>query len=175
MSQTIEEIEHAILSLSPLNLDRLKAKINGLILLSSPSQGEDQGDDGLLFYDALSHAISEANGKKHLPYPVFKKNRYFPMYKKKLPDVLKFLGENLPTLKRIERMYLFGIVSNVLVTNLQDIKIPVSIGAACRHLDRVPELMDNAFPGYIQAGLLRMLVQAGLSNGKSSRRASEQH
>lgn len=172
-SQTIQEIEHAVLSLSPANLHRLRDKVNCLIQLSEVD--EDDGDDGRLFYDALARSISEATGKKVLPYHIFTKRDTYSIYKKKLPEVLRFIGENLPMLKRLERMYLFGIATHVLVTNLQDIQIPVSLRVCCTHLDRIPELMDDAFPGYIQAGLLKMLVQAGLCSGKPPRPARERH
>lgn len=171
--QTIQELERAVLDLSPANLHRLRDKVNCLIQLSGVD--EDDRDDGRLFYDSLIQSISEATGKRCCPHKAFTRTRHYAIYKKKLPDVLEFIGENLPTLKRLERVYLFGVISNVLITNLQDIKVPVSVGAACRHLDRIPELMDDAFPGYIQAGLLTMLVQAGLCNGKSSRSVRERH
>lgn len=160
MSQKIERLHKILPELSRSQLEQVRDRVD--FLLQASGEEEEVIDDHRLFYEALVKGVSIAARIDCPPFKVFCQSRYFSYFVEKLPPILMFINTNLPNLKKVERIKLYGICANVLVRQLQDQNVPISIGSVCTNLHRLPELVEKAFPGYIAAGLFSVLVRAGL-------------
>lgn len=67
-------------------------------------------------------------------------------------------------LQRNDISLLFNLFGQLLIQFLQLRQIPISLGSFIRQAKSVPGLVDQAFPGYVPAGLFMELVIA-LRNG----------
>jgi len=93
--------------------------------------------------------------------------RHYDTFKGKLPSLHKFLanGGN----KNVQRALLrLGI--GLLHHDIVQMGLAVSSRLMMAHIHRIPGVINRAFPGYAQAGLLHMIIRSELDVRKKSSR-----
>lgn len=74
----------------------------------------------------------------------------------KVPVVATYLAKS--TKNRTELLHLWTHGFRLLAGDLEEQRIPVSVGVLMRHTGRLPGTFDRHFPGYAEAGLLKLLL-----------------
>lgn len=92
-----------------------------------------------------------------IPTSVYNKSKL--SYRSKVEEIWLFLNENIPDLKRIERRALFHTCVRCLIRTLKKQGLPVTETMVLKHLHRLPEALDDGFPGYLESGMLSKVVR----------------
>lgn len=164
MSKSFNTVKNLLPSLSPSELSQIKALLD---LLGASSAGRKANgsatEDSLdqMFYEELGLALLEF-GIKVPPYVVLKRGRNYKSYKKGKETLEDFLEKAAKPgrLTRIQRKKLYRISFKMLVNWLRDRNIPVSVNSVSLNLEKVPQLLMQDFPGYIETGLFMKLVES---------------
>ncbi len=69
-----------------------------------------------------------------------------------------FINKNAPSVTKGQRRVLYRVFVRALYSWLIEADIPVNSKTLITNLDKLPGIVDRAFPGYIQAGLLGAIV-----------------
>ncbi len=64
-----------------------------------------------------------------------------------------------------EMRFFMKIGVKLMVSDLEEIGVPVGGVTLMRHIHRIPLVIERAFPGYADSGALYMLVRRNTSNG----------
>ncbi len=80
-------------------------------------------------------------------------------YCSKIEETWKFLDEKIPDLQRIERRALFHTCIRCLIRILKKQGLPITETMVLKHLYRLPQALDDGFPGYLESGMLEKVVR----------------
>lgn len=105
------------------------------------------------FKKRLSHFPSYYRFKKNPDFAYFKKNHKLLVEFEK--EVFSSLGRSL---NRREKDCLYRGFARLLYRDLQRINASCTVGIVARNLGRIPDIINKEFPGYIENGLLYMLI-----------------
>lgn len=129
-------------------------------------------------HDALEciSTVLRGLGCDYASASVLRSNSAAPSFRKKLPRIVEFLEHT--KLSRLERNALFSIGVECLYRNLIAMSVAVSPGTIMRHIHRLPAVLNQSFPGYAEAGLLRVAVNkdhidAGKKQSQQARAAEK--
>lgn len=116
----------------------------------------------ILLYDIISAKIKEVNGSDTIPYPLFIKRssstaigvliatqKYLDNYLLSL-----FLKEdNYP--KMVHKIKIYQLYATMMVNYLIRINAPrIVMSVVCALHERFPTMLDQAFPGYAESGVI---------------------
>jgi len=110
--------------------------------------------------EIMLQGLSEFMRSKSLefqPAPMLKSVVQYKPFVGKIPSVMIFLKK--ATTNRVELKALIHIAFDLLHQDLVAMGLPVSSRTLMQHVHRIPPVINNAFPGYAQAGLLGMIVR----------------
>ena len=152
----LAQVERLILSLSPDELARVRGKLAFLATTGTPAdkpttgRSQPNGDWLLesLLYELQRRGLITAGRRP----PVA---RISSSYADAAAGVREELEEHLPNLKPVERVSLGRLVAGSLVEYLIKIGVPVTLRTVFNNVDKSLVALDDAFPGYLAAGLLR--------------------
>ena len=86
------------------------------------------------------------------------------LYSGHYASVESFVAKSFPGLKATEKMACYRILADLLVRHADYVAkkahIPLSAKLVFNCVDKLPGLIDNAFPGYIESGLISMIIKA---------------
>ena len=155
--------------LSPTELSSLRAKVASR---ESPQEANADPDDPDL--EAVFRALSAALGNyghHQLPYRVFQGKQDFGPFRKKAVQISKYIKKAFQPKSTVEFDFCCKLCFRLLGQWLQDIGVPLGYRTLVNNSDRVPSLIDQAFPGYISAGILNRVIQANLHHGRARTRS----
>ena len=156
-------------SLDLVQLRELKGRVGALLSLNGEggkpkestyhaprSNGRDDSD----FQLALEVIHSELKG---LGIPVSTYSKPMLSYRSKIEETWQFLDEKVPGLRRVERRSLFHTCVRCLIRILKKQGLPITGTMVLKHLHRIPQALDDGFPGYLQAGMLKKVIRKDVS------------
>lgn len=82
----------------------------------------------------------------------------FPAFAEKC-DMLKSYIDRSCDRSRVAKLAFIRLAVELLVTNLQQMRVPISASVVMNHVHRLPAVMDQNFPGYAKSGLLGMVIR----------------
>lgn len=153
----LNELTKSLTSASPAQLKEIRAKINGLLELGASSPAV-KTDDWL--WDGLVEELS-SRGLLHAgAVGSLQRTKAFRTYTAKAGAVRVFLlraapglPQKQPVLQALGRRVAYCLAEAVSVW------APLSPSFLLTNIDKVPEAVDQCFPGYAAAGLLDKLVK----------------
>jgi len=125
----------------------------------------DEDEKLLLFYDILVEIMKEVAGQKLPKAPSHLSPKLYRSLKSNWTTVDDFLNEIKPRTRLPQRTKFYRIVILITIdyiTNLDN--IPVSPKTVIEQLRNCPSLLHQQFPGYLQAGLLPLILSWGDSS-----------
>jgi hypothetical protein len=155
----IKEIIAQLPTLSKEELQTVKSLAEHLIGNGTTLSEEDTIDSELyLFYTQISHRMEE-KGISTLPWPVLIRRPIFREFKKKFGTTKTYTLRYLGNLSRLQRQRLYNIYASIIVDWIDhQPKIPLRTTTVIRAVDYVPSLMNKSFPGYVESGLLHLIL-----------------
>ena len=152
-------------ALNDLNADELK-EIKGAIDYVLANKRVDAPTTVELLFSAIhAHLEKTLNAQRSVPFPVVKqkmKKTY-----KELVITHDFLNSLLEkkilhrTALKQEKFKLYHLYAWLIVDVLRSMELTININAVINFRDQFPSALENAFPGYAQAGLLEKIFFGG--------------
>lgn len=157
---SLKMIKQLLPTLSSESLRQVHEATSALLGMSDTAQERQSQSRVEMLCDAL-RTVSEAERSFHVaPYGALKRTNM----SKKLQTAVDtldseidqwFAPERATRVQRIALYRLFGILSTQQLSISQ---IPVSLNSVCGQAGRFFGLVDNAFPGYIRAGRIDVIL-----------------
>lgn len=162
MSKSFTTVKNLLPSLSPAELSQVRALLDLLGKSSAKrsvngSATEESLD--FLFYKELASALLDV-GLKLPPIPVLKRGKLYRPFKEGKEIVEDFLDSAAKPgrLTRIQRIKVYRLVFKLLIDWMKSRSIPISLNTVMLNLNRIPQLLMQEFPGYIETGLFLKLI-----------------
>lgn len=157
---------HAVLdglaTLSPGELREAKARLqvllgaSGGIIDQVPGEDDDRG----LVYHELCDMIRRKTGAKPPPLARFLDTKYAPAFRSGADEIIRYAVEHLKPRGRAGMIQAIRLLVSLIVRQVMlENRVPIAIGPLACNLGRVAELVDEAFPGYMESGLLGMVLK----------------
>ena len=136
-------------------LKQIKAKVDFLL---SNSLDDVNDYNYIVFYELLTDKLQTALRTEYQPYPVFRKQK---THYKKLVELVDYLDELLLTIfKAPKKLYyrkIYRIYIALVMDVIQQASLPLELPVILNFKSKFPAVLDNAFPGYLENGLIRVI------------------
>lgn len=161
MGLTVDRIVAELPHMSKPDRDRILVAIRALDCLGLVEQSKKRTEDVDLDWslDAIVD-VFVSHGVEFPSRTMLIRSNSYSGYKAKLTQVMRFLDG----FDRAEKRALFTIGIKLLYENLAQLGIPVTAGTILGHVHRVPGVINKAFPGYAEAGMLGLVIGKGPGN-----------
>ena len=160
---SIDAVLSCLPKLSASDLLKVKNKAQALLSLSggafAASADEEPAIDYLLegiFHELHRRGLLRKDGR--IPAKAWPSG-----YRTKAANTRALLEENIgKPLSEKEKLQLGRVAAEVLARYLQH-KAPISANVLMSNVDKIPQALDAALPGYLQSGLLIVVLKRGLA------------
>ena len=161
-----DNISQTLPELSQKELRELRARIDFLLRgrpgwAPKPMNGNGAGngaqDPVLMVLEAI-HRLCRDHGLESRPLEALRGSHGYPSFAEKVPQVLSSLGAKEFTV--LELRTLLRLALGLTLEELTHMGVPVSASVLMNHVHRVPGVLDTHFPGYREAGLLKLVVRS---------------
>ena len=119
-----------------------------------------------LFYATLEEHLKARLGVKIAPlYKLVQTQELvYKLMIKNLDELDIWVDTHFKNITKSERKRTYSIAINSVCDYLEFLGVPLGTKPIINNLGKVPGLIDRAFPGYIQNGLLGMLLETSYSS-----------
>jgi hypothetical protein len=151
---TLPTIISALATLNKRELATVKAAVEQLL----GSKARTVAPEAISLFDA----VRVAGGNENLPYEALKRSAMAATWAKYAPEAIAFIETTWPVAKhkKVVRMGLERLLVALLVDDLKEKRVRVTVGALVRNLGRLPEVFRAEFPGYIENQLQHLVLKA---------------
>lgn len=109
------------------------------------------------FYGVVQEIISEKLKINKISYRAFRCRSNFNKFKKSYKDLNEYMKVIKIKNKKATYYKFYFIFVNLLINWLQKCKIPISMNTIINNIDKIPGLIDQAYPEYIQNDLIHLI------------------
>ncbi len=153
----------ALPNLSNKERGRVRAAASGPSPQSKNMHEEDE--KFLLFYGALIEIMREVVGKKLPKNASYLPPKLYRDLKSGWSTVDDLLSQALPRAKLTQRIKFYRIIVLTVIDYIDNLEnVPVGTKTVIGQLQNCPALLHQQFPGYLQAGLMSMILRWGNSS-----------
>lgn len=85
-------------------------------------------------------------------FSAFTQMKAYKPFKAAEPVITQFIAQNWPGIDRRMTQAMLGMMIDALLADLKGRGLPLSLGTVCNNLMRAPQVLRNAFPGYLESG-----------------------
>jgi hypothetical protein len=151
----LENILALLPKLSALDLNEVRKRITFLRSTSVVV------DDGTLVLESLAYFMKRV-GSEFFSIEALKASPQFPSFRDKLPVVMRYLRS--AKLSQVEQRYVLDLAFDLLYRFIAKRGQPVGPRLLMAQVHRIPDVLNNQFPGYASSGLLRMIARRELKD-----------
>lgn len=163
---SLQDIQSSLLGLTRDELIELQKTIR--LMLRRKETKDDE--DWLL--PSLLQEIKDRGLSFTIPqYFKIKTDKSYRGYVSKSAKVRAALSKRLPNLKLVEKYALAHLCATFLADYVEEIYGILNLDILLWNVEKIPEALDRSFPGYLQSGLLHVILRP--SNPKSVLSLSE--
>lgn len=154
-----KDILASLPALTPYQLEEVRKRVSALQnFMGQRGTREETVDDDWLLSGIIEHLKASGLGATIPPYGVIKKLHGYAVFNKKSVKIREFIEKEVPNLTKTEKRAMGIVLARCLDHNIKDWS-EVSLTTLMRFVGKVPEALDESYPGYTQAGCLHMLVK----------------
>lgn len=165
-SKQLSNILMAIPNLSNKERGEVRAAIAGTTLQSKSIHEEDE--KFLLFYGVLTETMREVVGKKLPKSASYLPPKLYRDLKSGWSTVDDLLSQVIPQVRLPQRTKFYRVVVLTVIDYIHNLdNVPVGIKTVIAQLQNCPALLHQQFPGYLQAGLMSLVLSWGNSSNTS--------
>ena len=147
------ELLEGMARMSDHELQQVEARAK--FLLGSKAQGTKSETELELIHDAMARSTGEK-----IPYGIARKRRYFSKVRGSEAILYQFVTRELGAAQRQDRQVRYRQVLDMLKRWMRAKAIPVNLASMANCIERAPSVVDSAFPGYRESGLLATALQS---------------
>jgi hypothetical protein len=167
----VNDILMAVANLSDKERGRIRAACTtlGVDEPSSRSKSIHEEDEKfLLFYGVLTETMREVVGKKLPKSASYLPPKLYHDLKSSWVVVDKLLSQIKPRARLPQRTKFYHIVVLITIDYIHNLEnVPVGIKTVVAQLQNCPALLHQQFPGYLQAGLMPVILSLGNASATS--------
>jgi hypothetical protein len=165
MKNNLPEIEKRIKLLNRDELEQLQKKI--LFLLTTKKRKTSKIDVEA-FYTILDNELSKRLKTKSMPFNRFQRTNTFKSLVtafESTVDYMEVVFKN-ERLTRASKLHFYLISSKIVLDDCAGSPAPLCMRTLLQSFTILPGLIDRAFPGYVQGGVLPMILKQKYMNKK---------
>lgn len=151
-----------IATLTPEQLEGLKHHIEFFSKGKTNSVTMIPRTEDILLYESMKVVLSNKLRTTYKPLPLWLRSfpQTFRLLRKRATLIEEFIEINFKKkLTRSQKNKLYLIFCNVVANRIELTRVPLSLTSMLSFLNNLPGLVDKAFPGYIQSGMMDALIQ----------------
>jgi hypothetical protein len=150
-----------ILNLLPfLTKDELLKLRSRVVFLAAST--EPSGDEEM-FYNMLNRIVEVANGRSEPHFKLFTKTVHYKLFRANFDVIHNYIDANFESAQKVDRLKLYHMFAEMLKDEISQYNIPLSLLTMIRNVPRIPSLVNAAYPGYSESGVLSMILK-GIRN-----------
>lgn len=153
--QVVESIPHFTVP----ELEQLQGMMS---LFLSNGQTTDPSDDERFVLHAMSKRMEAEGLRFNIPYHVIRKSNLYSTWKTAIKDLTKFIitfqHRSKVRLSKNEYQSLLSLLFKLLIDDMRQIGIPITLKTLIRNMGRISEVFDKSFPGYLQSGMAYLVL-----------------
>lgn len=164
-SSTLQKIVAELAKLTASERLAVAAAAKHLTPNGADGEAYAQDDEDLfIFYTKLRQTLAD-KGIKSPNWNGARKTKSFKVLPDKFAELQAYTNEHFGALDRRNRQRLYGIYARVIVAWVEENPYtPLTTRIAINHVDKISEIMANAFPGYAESKLLPIIL--GIEEGQ---------
>jgi len=149
---TKDEILAALPKLKQADLEAVHALAGHLLGLvpANAAQGGGPAFDALVTALGLSMAYQTLMGTKA-----------GQIFNKRVPELVKYLDSHFAGWddNKLSQLAFLQFLYGLIITDLKERNVTASVGMVISNMSRIPELLENAFPGYLRSGMGEVILR----------------
>lgn len=158
-------MDSKLLSMTPKELKELKAKVTFLLENKPAEVNVKQEGYVQLFLDVLDNSLQKRLLKKVPPLIVMRASTKYRNTLLKLYKAVNGLNDWSSSalgrkLNRPEKLTMYSLASELTCDYLSKLNVPISLTTIINCYEKFPSLVQKAFPGYIESGLLNIVLKS---------------
>ncbi|KKL10980.1 hypothetical protein LCGC14_2550410, partial [marine sediment metagenome] len=165
------DILMAVSDLSDKDRGKVRAACTTLGIDESSSQSKsihEEDEKFLLFYDILTEIMQEVVGKKLPKSASYLSPKIYQDLKSSWSTVDELLNQIIPRARLPQRTKFYRIIVLTVIDYIHNLEnVPVGIKTVVAQLQNCPALLHQQFPGYLQAGLMPVILSLGNASATS--------
>ena len=165
---SVDDILMAVSDLSNKERGKVRAACTTLGVNESSSQSKsihEEDEKFLLFYDVLIEIMHDVIGKKLPKSPSYLPPKLYRDLKSGWSVADDLLSQVMPRAKLPQRIKFYRIVVLTVIDYIHNLEnVPVVMKTVVAQLQNCPALLHQQFPGYLQAGLMSIILSWGNSS-----------
>lgn len=150
----MKEIIRELPKLSQTDLHLLSIRISALKSIGLPQVRQDFDDMAIL--DCIQKTMSSGRIDFSSLYDL-KHSIQYKTFSRKVPALMDYLTK-ITTL-RMEKYAATMLGVSLLADNMKELSFPVSSRLVMAQIHRIPAVINKAFPGYAQSGMLHLILR----------------
>lgn len=153
----VESILLTIPKLSPRDLKKIKDRVDVALSIEKKSSDEDVIKEDYLLAGILTVLASKGLGKT-LPFGVRLRSALPKDFVDNSRTIQLFLESHIKRMGKAEKILLGRLCAQALAHSISSYK-PVMFKTMVQSVLEIPEALEKAYPGYIEAGMLDKLLK----------------
>ncbi|KKK77950.1 hypothetical protein LCGC14_2848450 [marine sediment metagenome] len=162
---SVDDICMAVSDLSNKERGKVRAACDSLGVDEPSSRSKsihEEDEKFLLFYGVLIEILREVIGKKLLKSPSHLSPKLYRDLKSGWSTVDDLLSQVKPRARNPQRTKFYRIIVLITIEYIHNLdNVPVGIKTVIGQLQNCAELLHQQFPGYLQAGLISVILSLG--------------
>jgi hypothetical protein len=161
----IQDIIEALPELSKVDLKTVRDTASFLLGGDSGKEGVHQSDDTL--FNAMANQLSKNGLRTEFNYNTFKKSKSHVGWATTRKELADFVSRCFGNISKTEEVSLYNLLFDLLITDLKKRGAPLTVSVLAINANRLPEVFERSFPGYISSGLAHVVLKTmeGKQNG----------
>lgn len=153
----VDEVLAALHGLTIKDLDRVRVAATGLVA-SRRKQDKTVAQDTVerQLFNIIVLRVAQI---EHPSWTQFTRSPSYVKFVQRVPVVVRWLDEHAVGLTQVQRYHLLDCGISLLCRDLSRRGTKPSVRLVVHCLGDLPSVLDRAFPGYAEAGLLHMVVR----------------
>lgn len=135
--------------------------LNKVQVLLAKENSKIQETDEELFYNCLVSKCKEKLGGYFISFNIYRNRGNYYKLQEALHSVNTFLSTwylkgNIGT--KEEKVQIYKLYADLLFSYAKEINIPIIVNSLVNCYERFPSLLNKAYPGYVESGLLGLIL-----------------
>lgn len=162
---SVDEILMAVSDLSDKERGKVRVACTTLGMDGPSSRSKsihEEDEKFLLFYGILTEIMREVIGKKLPKSASYLPPKLYRDLKSSWTTVDDLLSQVMPRVRLPQRTQFYRVIILITIEYIHNLdSVPVGIKTVAEQLQNCAELLHQQFPGYLQAGLISLMLRWG--------------
>lgn len=154
MSDSVPDLASRVAKLSPQD----RKAFDALLGTAAPVQPEASPEQEVLVWEIIQQVLRLRGVSRTMPYTVLRRQRFFKQYRDGCGIAGDFVRQYCGTLKGGWERKAWRVCIDALLRKLKTQKIPIGPMTISQNLGRIPDIIEDAFPGYRESGMLPYVI-----------------